>query len=66
LTGENTKVIKRSGESEEYDRSKTMTAIIRSGTTADEAEGILAKLEPKLYDGITTEEIYRRVRALLD
>ena len=66
LAGENTRVIKRSGESEEYDPSKTMTAIIRSGSSADEAEGILAKLEPNLYDGITTEEIYRRVRALLN
>ena len=64
--GARTRVTKRSGESEEYDRSKTMTAIIRAGTSAAEAEVILTKLEPTLYDGITTEEIYRRVRALLN
>jgi hypothetical protein len=59
-------VIKRSGESEEYDRSKTLTAIMRAGSSAEEAQTILVKLEAKLYDGITTEEIYRRVRALLN
>ena len=66
MAGERTRVKKRSGESEEYDRSKAKTAIIRAGSSAEEAEVILAKLEPGLYDGITTEEIYRRVRALLN
>ena len=39
---------------------------MRAGSSAEEAQGILVKLEAKLYDGITTEEIYRRVRALLN
>ena len=58
--------MKRSGESEEYDRSKTRTAIIRAGTPEDQADEVLVKLESKLYDGITTEEIYRQVRTLLN
>jgi ATP cone domain/Restriction endonuclease len=64
--GEITRVTKRSGEMEEFDRSKTMAAIMRAGTTKEDARDILIKLEPMLYDGITTEEIYARVRSMLN
>jgi hypothetical protein len=58
-------VIKRSGEREEFDPDKTRLAIMRSGVSAGEADDILDRLLGQLYDGITTEEVYRRVRALL-
>lgn len=58
-------VVKRSGEREGFDRNKTKAAIMRVGLTDNEAEDVLAKLVPQLYEGITTEEIYRRVHQLL-
>ncbi len=64
--GEHLKVTKRSGEIEEFDRSKTKTAVMRAGAMSDEADMIINKLLPGFYDGITTEEIYRRVRAMLN
>lgn len=59
------KVVKRSGEREEFDRRKTMVAVMRAGVTEEEAEGIVGRLESQLYEGITTEEIYRRVHEML-
>ena len=58
-------VIKRSGERQEFDPEKTRLAIMRSGVSSDEADDVLDRLEGQLYDGITTEEVYRRVRGLL-
>lgn len=58
-------VIKRSGEREPFDQEKTRQAIMRSGLSADQTEDILEQLQGHLYDGITTEEIYGRVRTLL-
>lgn len=58
-------VIKRSGEREEFDPNKTISAIVRAGIPRDEATRIVQALEPQLYDGITTEEIYRQVRQML-
>jgi hypothetical protein len=59
------KVIKRSGEAEEFDRRKTIAAVTRAGVPPDEAEGIVERLESQLYEGISTEEIYRRVHDML-
>lgn len=59
------RVIKRSGESEEFDAKKTVNAMVRSGASDMEIKGIMEALEPQLYDGITTEEIYRMVRRML-
>lgn len=58
-------VIKRSGEREEFDPKKTISAMVRAGASQDEADGIMRALQPLLYDGITTEEIYRQVRQML-
>jgi hypothetical protein len=63
--GERLKVTKRSGEVEEFDRAKTKVAVMRAGASADEAENIINRLLPRLYDGITTEEVYRQIRAML-
>ncbi len=60
-----TYVIKRSGEREEFDEAKVRTAIMRSDATAEEAEEILKHLKSELYDGITTELIYRDVHQML-
>jgi hypothetical protein len=59
------RVIKRSGESEEFDPRKTVSAMVRSGASHEEVKGIMEALEPQLYDGITTEEIYSIVRRML-
>jgi hypothetical protein len=60
------KVTKRSGDVEDFDRSKTRTAVMRAGASPAEADQIVDRLMPRLYEGITTEEIYRQVRAMLD
>ncbi|MCG7843890.1 MAG: ATP cone domain-containing protein [Methanomassiliicoccales archaeon] len=59
------RVVKRSGEIEEFDPSKAINAIVRVGIPRDRAESILDELKPQLYDGITTEELYRRIRSHL-
>jgi hypothetical protein len=59
-------VVKRSGEREEFDEGKTLQGIMRSGASRSEAEDILGRLVPQLYDGISTEEIYRKVRAQMN
>ena len=65
VVGERLKVTKRSGETEEFDRAKTKVAVIRAGASSEEADDIIDRLMPRLYDGITTEEVYRHVRAML-
>ncbi len=64
--GERMKVTKRSGETEEFDRAKTKTAVMRAGASSDEADDTIDRLLPRLYDGITTEEIYRQIRIMLN
>lgn len=59
------RVVKRSGELEEFDPSKAINAIVRVGIPQDQAEDILERLKPDLYDGMTTEELYRRIRTNL-
>jgi len=59
-------VVKRSGEKEEFDPSKAKAAVVRAGVPPEEADRIVRGLMPQLYDGITTEEIYRRIRQALD
>ena len=59
-------VIKKSGEREEYDENKIRQALLRSGTSEGEADEILEKLRGRIYNGITTHEIYRHVRQMLD
>ena len=59
------RVVKRSGETEEFDPAKAINAILRAGTTPEQAQAILGSVKPYLYDGMTTEELYRRIRAAL-
>jgi len=59
-------VVKRSGEREAFDPAKVRASIIRSGTSNSDAEKVMEQLKPHLYDGMTTEEIYRTVNKMLD
>jgi len=59
------RVVKRSGELEDFDPAKAINAILRVGTSPEEAEAILESVKPYLYDGMTTEELYRRIRSRL-
>ncbi|MDD1770773.1 MAG: restriction endonuclease [Methanomassiliicoccales archaeon] len=59
-------VIKRSGEREQFDPGKARAAVMRAGVGAGEADEIVERLIPQLYDGITTEEIYRRIHQSLE
>jgi hypothetical protein len=59
------RVVKRSGEMEEYDPQKAMNAILRVGLSPEEAEEVMEEVRPHLYDGMTTEELYRLIRSRL-
>jgi len=59
-------VTKRSGEREEFDEGKVRRAILRVGVTETMAEEFLQNVKREIYDGITTEKIYRKVHQLLD
>jgi Holliday junction resolvase-like predicted endonuclease len=64
--GPRIKVIKESGETEFYNHSKVQQAIRRAGLSAKAANYVLGKLEPQLYDGITTKKIYMLLYKLID
>jgi len=52
-------VRKYSGETEEFSPKKVIEAVMRSGADLKTAEDIVKEVKKKLYDGITTKEIYR-------
>jgi hypothetical protein len=66
LMGRRIKVVKESGEIEYYNHSKVQHAIRRAGLSARAAKDVLDRLEPRLYDGITTKKIYRLLYKLID
>ena len=51
-------VIKEDGEREPYDPVKVRRALSRSGLSQKEADEVMARLEPMIFDGITTKKIY--------
>lgn len=59
------RVVKRSGEVEDFDPGKAINAVLRVGVSRKEAERIMEAIGPHLYDGMTTEELYRLIRARL-
>jgi hypothetical protein len=59
-------VVKESGEKEDYDPSKVRDALRRAGVSAKTADEVIAKLERRLYDGITTKKIYQAVYGFVD
>lgn len=48
-----------SGETDEFSPKKVMETVMRSGADLKTAEDIVKEVKKKLYDGITTKEIYR-------
>jgi hypothetical protein len=59
-------VIKESGEKENYDPSKVKDALRRAGLSGKGADDLVARLERRLHDGITTKKIYQIVYEYLD
>lgn len=59
------KVTKYSGEIVEYDQSKLIRSLKKSGANDLIVSDILTKIEPQLYDGISSKKIYRLAFQLL-
>jgi Holliday junction resolvase len=59
-------VVKESGEKEDYNPSKVKDALRRAGLSGKSADAVIARLERRLYDGITTKKIYQTVYEFLD
>ncbi len=59
-------VVKETGEREDYDAAKVRDALRRAGLSGKGADGVVEKLEHRLYDGITTRKIYKIVYELLE
>jgi hypothetical protein len=58
-------VRKADGESEIFKEQKLRQSLKRSGVSGSEVENIMRDIEQELYDGITTEMIYRRAFDLM-
>ena len=52
------KVLKGNGESQVFDENKLILALERAGASQDVCQEVLNKVESKLFDGITTKQIY--------
>jgi Holliday junction resolvase-like predicted endonuclease len=65
MNSEAVTIIKRSGEAAEFDPSKLKHSLERSGATAEVIQDVIKKVKELLYDGISTQEIYRKAFAIL-
>lgn len=54
-------VTKYGGEKQKYSQEKVLGSIIRSGIEKSKALNVLMNVEGKLFDGISTQELYRIV-----
>lgn len=54
-------VTKYNGERQPYKQQKVLNSIIRSGIDKNQALKILVEVEKKLFDGISTQKLYRQV-----
>jgi len=59
-------VVKKSGLKEPFDASKVKLAVLRSGASEALADRIVDRVEAKLYDGISTHDIYQIAFSFLD
>ncbi|MGC8817726.1 MAG: ATP cone domain-containing protein [Candidatus Hadarchaeum sp.] len=59
------KVIKADGSVEDFKPEKIMRTLLRSGVSEATARKIVEKIRGTLHDGITTQEILKRVKFLL-
>lgn len=62
---ENLRVIKHSGDTEPYSPPKLYRSLERAGADQQAIEQVLYELEAKVFDGITTTQIYRLAFQLL-
>ncbi len=62
---ENIRVKKHSGDTEQYSPSKLYRSLERAGADKQTVEQILYELEAKVFDGITTTQIYKLAFQLL-
>ncbi|RME52132.1 ATPase [Candidatus Woesearchaeota archaeon] len=58
-------VRKYSGEVEAFSPGKLRRSLARAGATSEVADRVIAAVEKKLYEGISTKEIYRLAMRLL-
>lgn len=59
------KIIKHSGDIVDYNPEKLKTSLYKSGANKIIVENILETIENKIYDGITTKQIYKLAFSLL-
>lgn len=59
------RITKADGTQESFDSHKLMASLARAGAERAAAHEIAAEVEDELFDGITTQEIYRRAFAKL-
>lgn len=65
MTTKSIRVLKRSGETDEYDPSKLRHSLERSGATDAVIQQVMDEVGSRLYDGISTKEIYKKAFDLL-
>lgn len=58
-------VVKQSGERAEFDIKKVRRSIERTGATEGIVQAVLRRVEPRVYDGMPTKELYELVRTEL-
>lgn len=56
---------KNSFDVEPFSTQKLEHSLLRSGASKEEIENIISKIEPDIYDGISTNEIYKKAYAYL-
>ena len=59
------KVIKADGNSEYFKVEKLRRSLRRAGAVPDEVNAIVSEITAEIYDGVSTQEIYRRAFSLL-
>ena len=59
------KILKSTGEREEFDRSKLLLSLSHAGAAENVRNSIVTHIENELNDGMTTREIYRHAYELL-
>ncbi|OCB74487.1 restriction endonuclease [Flavobacterium crassostreae] len=59
------KIIKNSGQVVDFDAKKLQASLLKSGASHKVVEGILAKIQETVYEGISTKKIYKKAFSLL-
>jgi hypothetical protein len=65
MNSENIRITKASGEKTFFSADKLRYSLARSGADSDTVDSIISKVQFRLYQGISTEEIYRMAFDLL-